>query len=532
MKDFDWKNPNYPAVLAERAQRLARLRADPSMLPGLKAYYREQPWQLIEDFGFTADPRNAGTEKLVLMPFILFPRQREWCEWFFERWKARQNGMTKKSRDTGMSFCAIAMACVIAVLWDGVNIGFGSEKQDKVDKLGDMDALLPKARMFLSMLPQEFRGGFIPEKHAPFMRIQIPATGSMLKGEVGDQIGRGGRTSIFIVDEAAHLVHPELADAALSANTNTRIDISSVCGAANSFAQRYMSGNWPTFSFSWMSDPRKDDEWYAKFLATWGATITAQEVDGDFNASVDGRLIESEWLQAAVDAHLKLGVTPSGVRSAAFDVADTGADQNALAGGHGILLEHVEEWSGKSSDIAASTAYVFTQCDIRGYTDLIFDGDGLGAGVRGDARKLNEGRKKPLRVTQFRGSESPLFPDRKVTGHDGKPLDRTNGDMFANRKAASWWALRNRFEHTWHAVVHGKPFNQDDIISLSSSMPKLSALLNELAQPTYSQNNAGKIVVDKQPDGVSSPNLADALMMRMAPRVVPMVINPKLLHRV
>lgn len=39
----------------------------------------------------------------------------------------------------------------------------------------------------------------------------------------------------------------------------------------------------------------------------------------------------------------------------------------------------------------------------------------------------------------------------------------------------------------------------------------------ELSQPTYHQNVAGKIVVDKAPDGAMSPNLADAVMMRFAP---------------
>ena len=37
---IDWKNPDYRAVLIERRRRLARLRADPSMLAVLREMYR------------------------------------------------------------------------------------------------------------------------------------------------------------------------------------------------------------------------------------------------------------------------------------------------------------------------------------------------------------------------------------------------------------------------------------------------------------------------------------------------------------
>ncbi|EBZ0800660.1 TerL protein, partial [Salmonella enterica subsp. enterica serovar Abony] len=42
-------------------------------------------------------------------------------------------------------------------------------------------------------------------------------------------------------------------------------------------------------------------------------------------------------------------------------------------------------------------------------------------------------------------------------------------------------------------------------------------LIIELSQPTYSINGVGKIVVDKQPDGTRSPNLADSAMISYAP---------------
>jgi hypothetical protein len=43
-------------------------------------------------------------------------------------------------------------------------------------------------------------------------------------------------------------------------------------------------------------------------------------------------------------------------------------------------------------------------------------------------------------------------------------------------------------------------------------------LVAELSQPTYSTNAVGKIVINKKPDGMKSPNNADAVMIRFAPK--------------
>ena len=58
-------------------------------------------------------------------------------------------------------------------------------------------------------------------------------------------------------------------------------------------------------------------------------------------------------------------------------------------------------------------------------------------------------------------------------------------------------------------------------------------LLTELSQPTYKQNDVGKIVINKKPDGMPSPNLADAVMMRFAPGgEAAVVVTQDLLRRV
>jgi hypothetical protein len=91
--------------------------------------------------------------------------------------------------------------------------------------------------------------------------------------------------------------------------------------------------------------------------------------------------------------------------------------------------------------------------------------------------------------------------------------------MFSNLKAQSWWALRRRFEATWRAI-RGLPYQVDDLISIPSTLPELTPLLMELSQPTYRLNSAGKIVIEKAPDGTLSPNRADAVVIAFNPSLI------------
>ncbi|EDF5960184.1 TerL protein, partial [Salmonella enterica subsp. enterica serovar Lubbock] len=71
----------------------------------------------------------------------------------------------------------------------------------------------------------------------------------------------------------------------------------------------------------------------------------------------------------------------------------------------------------------------------------------------------------------------------------------------------------------------GMEYDPDEIISISSTMENKDRLLMELSQPTWSKNAVGKILVDKQPDGTKSPNLADSVMIAYAPMEMPVVIS-------
>jgi phage terminase large subunit len=529
---FDWAEPDYAAVFAERADRLARIRANPEIIPVLAAHYRAAPWDFIDDWGCTYDPRLAARGLPAVVPFKLFAKQREWCEWVVARWRAGDPGLTEKSRDMGVSWLSVALSCTLCLFHEGLAIGFGSRKEEYVDKLGSPKSLFWKGREFLKLLPPEFLFGWTPAD-APHLRISFPGTSSVMTGEAGDNIGRGDRSAIYFVDESAFIERPMLIEASLSQTTDCRIDVSTPHGMANPFAQKRHT--WPPeriFIFDWRDDPRKGEAWYARQQELLDPVTLAQEVDRNYSASVVGVVIPQEWVQSCIDAHVVLGFEPTGRRRASLDVADEGPDLNALCIARGVFVENVTAWSGKGSDTFATTAKAFGFCDVLGIDELDYDADGLGAGIRGDARVLNEQRKRKIEANAWRGSGKVVEPDEPIEttaprniAPDPDDVERLNGDYYANAKAQGWFSLRYRCQRTHRAVAMAKAgedwraaYHADDLISFNSKMPALGQLTAELSQATFTQSTAGKMLVDKTPDGLRSPNYADAAMIRFAPR--------------
>lgn len=514
MTEFDFKNPDYAKVFAERAARLKRIRENPESIPALLAHYKYNPAQMITDWGCTFDPRNIERGLPAIIPFILFERQVEWIEWVMRHWYEQKPGPSVKSRDMGLSWLSVSLACVLSITNDDMAIGFGSRKEEYVDKIGSPKSLFYKARQFVSLLPREFRGGFVSGSTDPHMRLIFPHTKSTIVGESGDGIGRGDRASIYFVDESAFLERPLLTEASLSQTTNCRIDISTVNGLSNPFAEKVLSGKYDVFRFHWRDDPRKGDAWYQKQCDELDPVTIAQEIDMDFSASVDGVLIPSAWIQSAIGAHEKLGFDPTGEKITALDVADLGKDSNAHCLRDGILIAGIEEWHGKTvEDIYGTTQKAHEHCDEWGTTVLRYDSDGVGAGVRGDSRVLNESRSKTKQIDAiaFHGGGEVFEKEKEFV------KGRTNGDFFENLKAQSWWLLRLRFKITHEAITQGKEYNPSDLISIDPNLKNLKKLQSELSQPTYKKSGRGKIIVNKAPDGTKSPNIADSVNIAYAP---------------
>lgn len=510
------------APVRERERRLAWMRADTRRVAMLRHYYKHHIVDFIHEWGVTSDPREIAIGKLALIPFRLWPKQREMLEWMIRCWRESSPGVVVKGRDVGASWCVAALLCSLCIFEKGFAAGIGSATEVKLDRSGDPDTLMWKAREFLKHLPPEFRAGYDEQKNSHYLRLTFPDTGSSLTGEAGDNIGRGGRKSIYCVDESAFLDRPQLVDASLAATTNCRLDVSTPHGI-NAFFEKAHNDAIRRFDLSWRDDPRKDLAWYEKKKREMDPVVFAQEIDANFYASAEGVLVPPQWVAAAVGLLGKLELEATGLRVAALDVADLGKDRCAFGVRHGAYLEHAQSWTGTGSDIYATTAKAFTLCDMYGVTELVYDSNGVGAGVRGAAAALNEHRKQagmaPILVIEFTASQTPIFPERMVPG-----TNRKAKDLFLNRSAQAAWYLRCRFDQSFKAA-EGDTYDPEGVICINPAIEELARMSAEFSQPTIKETASGKWQLEKTPKGTRSPNLYDMVAMLFAPRRMPMRIS-------
>lgn len=512
----------------------------------------------------TYDPRNLGqfdadgNPKAVRFPFIMFPKQAELVAFVHACMEGRGGALIEKSRDMGASWVCIGISVWLWLFWDGSAVGWGSNKQDKVDKLGDPSSLFEKIRMAILSLPSFLLPkGFEEGKCLFYMRCLNPETGATIIGEIGNNIGRGGRTLVYFVDEAAHLEHPEMVEASLSETTNTRVDISSVSGIGTVYYRKRQAGlDWKpggkivrdrvnVFVMDWSDHPAKNQAWFdekQKYYENSGLShVFAQEIRRDYAAAVEGVIIPAKWVDACIDAHLKLGLEPSGPRVGALDPADEGLDRNAFAMRQSFLLQFLDHWTDRDPGLAARKALAviapFAPCSFQ------YDPVGVGTGVKVELNRQGEDGHLPkgLEIVPWWASAAPLDPHAYTLTHaNGRPDEKSpkNKDFYANLKAQGWWMLRRRCELTFELVegvyqlpkvdpalkraqlamyLHEKNVDPDDLISFPSTLPLLSELRKELSQPTYGRSTALKILVNKTPEGTRSPNLGDAVMMAYWP---------------
>lgn len=246
--------PDYQQVYRWRLAQLRKLTPYPNdgaelrkekkeRLAGAIEFYKWHPVDFINHWVDTQDTRNAGkVGKLVNMPMILFERQAHLVQFIYECLEAEQGGLIEKARDMGATWTCCACSVHIWRFFEG-DVGWGSRHADLVDRIGVMDSIFEKLRFIVRRLPKIFLPkGFNEECLLAKRILTHPGGGASITGEVGDNIGRGGRKRIYFWDEAAHSEHPELIQSALMSNTRCQIDLSSVNGLGNVFHRKREAG--------------------------------------------------------------------------------------------------------------------------------------------------------------------------------------------------------------------------------------------------------------------------------------------------
>lgn len=568
---MDWPK-DYQGELARRLEIERCIASDSVMLAGAKALYAASVVAFVNDCVWTFEPRNVSRGEPTRIPVVPFPRQREFLEWMVARLESKTSAPVEKSRDSGATWMAAAFAVWLWLFKPGAIVGFGSRKEVLVDQFGDMGSIFEKIRSIIRNLPRYVLPvGFNEKVHFAHMRILNTETSSAIVGEAGDNIGRGGRTTVFFVDEAAYIERPAMIEASLTANTDCRIDISSP--RVGTLFNEWCSREPMKFVFDLSDAPWHTPEWVATKKAELEKKglvhIFRQEYLRDATAGIEGQLIPSDWVEAAVGAARKLGIKPSGEKVAGLDVADGGRDRSVLSIRHGIEVQVCRSARGDMLAGEAGT-WAYGEALNAGCDRLLYDSIGVGAGAatslksaQADRTKDSEaararaeriaahlkrreaktGRVINVAVVEERGQYKVAFSDRRngrrivlaprarhslaiagwsASGAVVNPTrryegNRTNDDMFANAKSQAWWLLRDRFLATFKAVTTGQVGDPDQLISLNEDVAELRDLKSELSQVTYKHSPTGKVLIEKTPDGHVSPNRADSVMISFAP---------------
>ena len=503
-------------MVANRDANLAAIRSDPKLLVASVLHYKTHPADFIDDWLWTYDPRR--TDGPANMPFILWPRQREYIAWLQERLATKTGGLVEKSRDMGVTYLNLAFTLWLWLFHPGSKVSFGSRKESLVDRIGDPDSIFEKARMMLRLLPTELLpAGYEEASDATFMKIVNRQNGSTITGEAGDNIGRGGRSTLYMLDEAAFVERPERVDAALSQNTDVRIDVSTPNGNGNPFYRKRVSGKVPVFTLRWTDDPRKNADWYAKMKRELDPVIVASEIDIDYNASTEDVCIPASFVQAAIGLasneslpeDFRARLTEGSCR-VGLDVADEGGDLNTTVGVRGVKVFHLDGW--KEGTTTQTTRKANEQAQALGAEVVRYDKVGVGAGVKGEYAEL-QSKGGAVEFVAINTGDSPPQGRCEETG-------KVNADRYLNLRAWLWWNMRRRFIRTYEHVNGIREYEPDQLIALptQAECPRVMDLVAELSRPKVLFSETGKIQIEpKKKMTGASPNFADGLMLCFVP---------------
>ncbi|MHA1420278.1 MAG: hypothetical protein ACTSPO_15290, partial [Candidatus Heimdallarchaeaceae archaeon] len=224
---------------------------------------------------------------------------------------------------------------------------------------------------------------------------------------------------------------------------------------------------------------------------------------------------------ACIDAHIKLGFEPLGIRMSSHDPSDEGEDTKGYAFRHGSVVLQVEEMT--TGDINEGCDWA-TELAIENKSDAFtWDCDGVGIGLNRQISQAFGG--KSVRLSQYKGSETPERPNSiyEPISAEGSNIysvqkQKTNKEVFKNLRVQKYFELRNRIYRTYEAVKKGKYHDPETLISFSSGITELTKLRAELCRLPKKPNVNGMLDLYPKPImkakfKIPSPNLADSVKM-------------------
>ena len=236
-------------------------------------------------------------------------------------------------------------------------------------------------------------------------------------------------------------------------------------------------------------------EWADQRKRQWGETssIYMNRVLGEFAKQSEDSVIPLSWVEAAVERWKEyMAKVDDGTESLpplnkiGLDVARSGEDLTVLAARHDRILVEVNRWALASTMKTARTAMNYLH--KRNHRYACVDVIGIGAGV------VDYMREQGFTIDAFNGSE-------------GSKLTDISGEVeFANRRAASWWTLRELLD----------PINGAQIM-----LPDDDMLIGDLVAPKWTITRGGRIQIEDKKEVKKrigrSPDTGDAVVLAFCP---------------
>jgi phage terminase large subunit len=222
-------------------------------------------------------------------------------------------------------------------------------------------------------------------------------------------------------------------------------------------------------------------------------------------------IIKRSWVEAAIDAHIKLNVDMSGRNYVGYDVADDGDDRNVACTFNGAIAVNLDPWKAGEDEIVKSSLRAYSHVTHGG--GFSYDSIGVGASVGSILKDNNK-----TDYTKFNAAADVFNPDREYAPKI------TNKKKFENLKAQAWRDVADRLRNTYNAVEKGVTFPPSELISISSSIGQLEALKSELCEPHADYSKRGLDMVESKKDVKKrlqkSHDLADSFIMGACPHLV------------
>jgi len=224
--------------------------------------------------------------------------------------------LIEKSRDMGVTW---SVMLVYVYLWQfhGMTFLAGSRKAEEVDKLGDLDALLPKARFLLEKQPKWLLPkGFKTDVHSGWMNIQNPQSGGSIAGESNNaNFGTGGRKNAAFFDEFSKWEHTDDAAWTSAGQTSScRIAVSTPLYKNNRFFAlqkepiHRVTVHWSQHPIKSAGitkvDGRTTSWWYEEQKKRYRPDELAQELDISYAGTQQSTVFHEELASMRMDKRL------------------------------------------------------------------------------------------------------------------------------------------------------------------------------------------------------------------------------------